>query len=691
MLDALFAPATTLSGVGAATATAVGRLLGVAAPRCFDLLSHLPSAIIDPTPVTVLSDTDLGRALTLRVEIAPQQPPPPRGGPRPHRVLALAAGAPCDLVFFGAGGEHLARRFAPGGTALVHGRLARFAERWQIAHPVLLSENAADLGPIPLYPLVRGLGQTRLRALLARALSRLPELPEWLPAARLRAAGWPSWAEALRALHAPSSAADLEPGCAARRRLACDELLAGQLALGLMREARARHDGRPLLGDGRLRARLIRALPFALTPCQQRAIAEIADDLARPAPMLRLLQGDVGSGKTLVAAASMLQAIEAGAQAALMAPTEVLARQHATTLDRLLAPLGVATALLTGGQPAARRRAALESLAAGATSVAIGTQALLEAGVAFRDLGLVVIDEQHRFGVGQRLDLVVKGAAVDVLLMTATPIPRSLLLAVYGDLITSQLVSKPPGRTPIVTRAVPNARLEQVLAAIERALARDERIYWICPLVAPGEADPAIAAEERHRQLVERFGDRVGLVHGRMNGASKTTALGRFASGAVRLLVATTVVEVGLDVPEATVIVIEHAERYGLAQLHQLRGRVGRGPRASSCLLLYEPPLTDTARARLDALRRTDDGFEIAEADLRLRGPGEVLGVRQSGLPAFRFVDLAHHADLLPAARAIADEALARDPGLRRAASEPLRVLLHLFERQDAVRLLAAG
>jgi ATP-dependent DNA helicase RecG len=374
-----------------------------------------------------------------------------------------------------------------------------------------------------------------------------------------------------------------------------------------------------------------------------------------------------------------------------MAPTEVLAQQHAATLARLTAPLGLEVDLLTGREPAARRRRTLERLADGSAGLVVGTHALFQEGVAFRDLGLVVIDEQHRFGVGQRLDLVVKGHAVDVLLMTATPIPRSLVLAAYGDLSTSKLASKPPGRKPITTRAVPNERIEEVLDATARALSRGERIYWICPVVEGGETDAAMAAVERHRLLCERFGRIVGLVHGRLASREKEAALAAFAAGGTRLLVATTVVEVGVDVPEASIIVIEHAERFGLAQLHQLRGRVGRGERPSACLLLYEPPLSQAARARLAIIRETEDGFRIAEEDLQLRGPGEILGLRQSGLPSFRFADLGAHGGLLVAARAAAERALGTDPGIAEERSAGLRVLLHLFERQDAVRLLAAG
>ena len=690
LLNPLFAALTSLPGVGPAVAASAARLLDRPDPRCLDLLAHLPHAAIDPSPRLALTAADQGQMVTLSALIERHRPAA-TGGRAPHRLGAVAAGQPVELVFFGARGDYLTSRFPVGATVLIHGRLDRYGEQWQIAHPELVEPPEPGGGMVPVYRLVQGLGQRRLRTLVRAAIARAPELPEWLPPDLLQRRGWPGWARAIAAGHAPPTLEDLAPASPARRRLACDELLASQLALGLMRAARTRLPGRSLAGDGRLTAAMAQALPFALTPCQQRCIGEIAQDLASPAPMLRLLQGDVGSGKTVVAAAAMLRVIEAGTQAALMAPTEVLARQHAATLSRLLAPLELTVALLTGREPAARRRAALAALATGEAAIAVGTHALLEDGVEFADLGLVVIDEQHRFGVGQRLDLVVKGHAVDVLLTTATPIPRSLVLAAYGDLASSQLTAKPPGRQPIVTRAVPNERIEEVLDATARALAREERIYWICPVIEGGEGDPAMPAVERHRQLAERFGPQVGLVHGRLAGPAKAAALDAFAAGTTRLLVATTVVEVGVDVPEASIIVIEHAERFGLAQLHQLRGRVGRGTRASSCLLLYEPPLGQAARARLAILRETEDGFRIAEEDLRLRGPGEVLGLRQSGMPTFRFADLGAHGELLPLARELAGRALAEDPGLRGPASEPFRVLLHLFERHDAVRLLAAG
>ncbi|MGE3293202.1 MAG: ATP-dependent DNA helicase RecG [Geminicoccaceae bacterium] len=690
LLHPLFVPVTTLPGVGPAVAAALGRLLGRPDPRTIELAAHLPSGGIDPTPRARLIDADEGEMVTLRVEIERHEEPP-RGGRAPHRVHARLGDEPIELVFFGSRGPQLTARYPVGKPVLLHGRLARFGGRWQIAHPEPIEGDLSGLGAIPLYPLVQGLGQRRLRRLLDGLLGQIPELPEWLPDALLGQRGWPSWAAAARLVHRPEALAGLAPEAPARRRLACDELLASQLALGLMRRAREGRPGRALRGDKRLSAKLAAALPFDLTSCQRTAITEISADLAASGPMLRLLQGDVGSGKTLVATMALLQAIEAGTQAAVMAPTEVLARQHAITLERLLGPLDIGVVLLVGRDSAARRRAALADLAHGRADIAVGTHALLEEGVEFRDLGLVVIDEQHRFGVGQRLDLVVKGRGVDVLVMTATPIPRSLVLAAYGDLPVSQLRTKPPGRQPIVTRVVPSGRLDEVLEAIGRALDRGERIYWICPAIDGDETNPVAAVVDRHRLLTERFGTIVGLAHGRLPGPAKAAALEAFAAGDTRLLVATTVVEVGVDVTEASIMVIEHAERYGLAQLHQLRGRVGRGERPSSCLLLYQSPLGRAASARLAIVRRSEDGFRIAEEDLRLRGPGEVLGLRQSGLPAFRFADLAHHADLLSVARELAERALTRDPGLGAPESERLRLLLHLFERHDAVRLLAAG
>ncbi|MEK0083779.1 ATP-dependent DNA helicase RecG [Benzoatithermus flavus] len=689
VLDPLFAPVSGLAGVGPAVGDALARLLGRRQPRCLDLLGHLPTDAVDPTPRERLGPADDGKMVSLRARIEGHRAAPPDKR-APYRIQARAAGERIELVFFRTKGDFLGNRFAIGSEVLIHGQLGRFGDRWQMVHPDLLDPRRIGEGLLPVYPLVQGLTQGRLRNVVRAALARVPELPEWL-SPELRRQGWPGWAEALHIAQRPATPEDLDPASPARLRLAFDELLANQLALTLVRTARSRLPGRALAGSGELWRRLEASLPFPLTSCQERAIAEIGADMAAPSPMLRLLQGDVGSGKTVVALFAMLRAVEAGAQAALMAPTEVLAQQHAATLAALADPLGLEVALLTGKEPTARRRRTLERLADGSLPLVVGTHALFQEAVTFHDLGLAVIDEQHRFGVGQRLDLVSKGHAVDVLLTTATPIPRSLVLAAYGDLATAKLVTKPPGRKPIVTAAVPNERVEEVIEATARALARGERIYWICPLVEESETAAAMAAIERHRLLSERFGGIVGLVHGRLSSRDKEAAIQAFARGDARLLVATTVIEVGVDVPDASIIVIEHAERFGLAQLHQLRGRVGRGERPSACLLLYDPPLSQAARARLAILRETEDGFRIAEEDLRLRGPGEVLGLRQSGLPAFRFADLERHAGLLPLARAEADRALQEDPTLSGERGRALRLLLHLFERQDAVRLLAAG
>ncbi|HEX5077702.1 MAG TPA: ATP-dependent DNA helicase RecG, partial [Geminicoccaceae bacterium] len=515
-----------------------------------------------------------------------------------------------------------------------------------------------------------------------------PAIPA-APARARRRQRWPSFADALRRIHRPGAEAEVGLDAPPRRRLAYDELLASQLALGLLR-AHTDRGGRALRAGGALRQRVLAALPFRLTAAQTRALAEIDADLAAPARMLRLLQGDVGSGKTLVALMAMLSALEAGCQAALMAPTEILARQHTATLTRLLAPVGLAPALLTGRERGTRRRRLLDDLASGEARIAVGTHALFQDDVAFADLALAVVDEQHRFGVQQRLELAAKGEA-DLLVMTATPIPRTLVLSLYGDMAVSELRAKPPGRQPIATRVMPLARLGAILSAVAAALQRGERLYWVCPLVAADEDGDLAAAEQRHAMLRARFGERVGLVHGQMAARDKDAAMAAFARGDIRLLVATTVVEVGVDVPEAGVMVIEHAERFGLAQLHQLRGRVGRGAGRSSCLLLYGQPLGAAARARLEILRATEDGFRIAEEDLRLRGPGELLGSRQSGLPALILADLAAHADLLAPARDDARAIVATDPGLTGARGPALRALLRLFERDRAARYLGSG
>jgi ATP-dependent DNA helicase RecG len=492
-------------------------------------------------------------------------------------------------------------------------------------------------------------------------------------------------------MHRPQAPGDVDPAGHAATRLAYDELLANQLALLLMRARMRVIPGRAHLGDGALARRLEAALPFSLTRAQRQAVDDIRADLRAEKRMLRLLQGDVGSGKTVVALLAMADVVEAGRQAAMMAPTEILARQHYERIAPLAESVGLRVALLTGRDKASARRAALAALAEGAIDIAIGTHALFQEGVAFADLGLAVVDEQHRFGVRQRLALASKGAAVDLLVMTATPIPRSLVLAYFGDMDVSALREKPPGRKPIDTRVLPIERLDEVVARLSQALASGARAYWICPLVDESETLDVAAAEERAEALEAIFGDAVGLAHGKMAGPDRDAAMARFQRGVTRILVATTVVEVGVDVPEATIVIVEHAERFGLAQLHQLRGRVGRGAGRSACLLLYKAPLGEAARARLETLRETEDGFRIAEEDLKLRGEGDVLGARQAGAPGFRFARLDIHAGLLARARAEAEAALKRDERLAGEANRGLRLLLYLFERDEAARLIEAG
>jgi ATP-dependent DNA helicase RecG len=526
---------------------------------------------------------------------------------------------------------------------------------------------------------------------VVQALKRLPDLPEWQDAEILRRQGFAAFGEALARLHNPVEPGDAAPEAASWRRLAYDELLAGQVSLALVRARTRRLSGRPLAGDGRLADKVRAALPYRLTASQDSALAEIEADLKSSDRMLRLLQGDVGSGKTAVALLAMARAAEAGGQSALMAPTEILARQHFATIAPAAARAGLKTAVLTGREKGRERAELLTALAAGTIDILVGTHALFQEPVSYRDLVLAIVDEQHRFGVHQRLAITAKGAAPDMLVMTATPIPRTLVLTAFGDMDVSRLTEKPAGRRPVRTVTLPLSRIDALIGRLTEAIAEGQKVYWICPLVEDSEEVPLMSAEERHAALAGVFADRVGLVHGRMSGADKDAAMRAFKSGETRLLVATTVIEVGVDVPDATIIVIEHAERFGLAQLHQLRGRVGRGTQPSSCVLLYAEPLGGTARERLSVMRDTDDGFRIAEEDLRLRGEGELLGTRQSGTPGFQVARIECHADLLETARDDARLLLARDPELVSERGRAIRLLLYIFGRDEAVRLLRAG
>jgi ATP-dependent DNA helicase RecG len=695
VLNALFASVTTLPGVGPKVAKLLARLTGRDdGARVADLLFHVPTGSVDRRARPKLRDVEPGTVVTVAVDIDRHRAPPPGRHRAPYLVYASDDTGSLVITFFSAHTDYIAKLLPVGERRYISGTTARYDGMLQMVHPdrVVDETGLAKLPLIePTYPLTEGLFAGQLRRIVESALDRLPTLPEWQDSAYLARAKSPSFADAVRRLHRPENPGDILPDSSVWSRLAYDELLAGQLALSLTRAHLRRISGRRTAGDGRLRQKIMAALPYRLTPSQERAIADIADDLAAPHRMLRLLQGDVGSGKTVVALLACAAVIEAGRQAALMAPTEILARQHLATIAPLAEAVGLRVALLTGRERGTARNALLGRLAAGEVDLLVGTHALFQDDVEFRDLALAVVDEQHRFGVHQRLALARKGEAVDMLVMTATPIPRTLVLTYFGDMDVSELREKPAGRKPIDTRTVPLGRIDEMVTAVGRALDEGRRVYWVCPLVEESETSDLAAAQDRFASLQERFGALVGLVHGQMKGADKDRAMASFVAGETRLLVATTVIEVGVDVPAATVMVIEHAERFGLAQLHQLRGRIGRGAERSTCLLLYRAPLGETAKARLAIMRETEDGFRIAEEDLKLRGEGDVLGTRQSGLPGFRVARIETHRALLQIARDDAALVLSRDPELVSERGEALRVLLYLFERDEAIRLLRAG
>jgi ATP-dependent DNA helicase RecG len=690
ILFPLFAETRTLPGVGPKLEKLIARVAGT---RLLDLVFDLPAGVIDRSYRPRLIEAEEGRIATFTLNVLDHLPR--RDARQPYRVRCSDDSATIELVFFHANENYLISALPPRTQRLVSGRIERFGQKLQMVHPdyIIAPEESESL-PLheAVYRLTDGLASKSLSKAVRGALEKVPAMPEWQDSAYRKARAWPTFNEALAAAHAPSHDADLQPTTPFRMRLAFDELLANQLALALIREHLRGQKGRPVKGDGHLKRKAIAALPFVLTEAQQRSLAEIEADMASPARMLRLLQGDVGAGKTIVAMLAMLNAVETGAQAALMAPTEILARQHTGALEPLAAAAGVRMALLTGRERGSPREQILAKLAAGEIDILVGTHALFSEDVGFRDLALAVVDEQHRFGVHQRMQLQGKGnKPVDVLVMTATPIPRTLALTAYGDMDVSRLEGRPPGRKPVQTRVLSAERLDEVIEHLRRALAKGARAYWVCPLVDESEKIDLAAASERAEMLTEALGSRVGLVHGRMKGPERDAAMAKFKAGETNVLVATTVIEVGVDVPEATIMVVEHAERFGLAQLHQLRGRVGRGTDKSTCLLIYHAPLGETAKARLKTMRETDDGFVIAEEDLRLRGPGEFLGTRQSGMPEFRLADLSVHGELLAAARDDARLVLQKDPGLKSPRGEALRVLLYLFERDEAVRYLRTG
>ena len=690
VLFPLFGSLTKLDGIGPKSEQALVAG-GIAHPR--DLLYTLPASGIDRQRRESIAGAVLPDVVTVAVAVGAHQPPRSRG--RPYRVMVEDAAESFQLVFFHARPEYLQKLLPTGSRRLVSGKLEIFDGIAQMVHPdhvVAVEEGGSIPAFEPVYPLHAGITQKAMWKATRAALSLAPDLPDWIDPALKRREGWDDWQGAMRAAHSPQTAGDVSAVAPARVRLAYDELFAHQLTLALARAATRRAKGFVSQGTQELTTKVLQALPYAPTGAQTRAIAEIAGDLAAPIRMNRLLQGDVGSGKTLVALMALLTVVEAGGQGVMMAPTEILARQHLDGLQPLAALAGVRLDILTGRDKGTARADKLADLAAGRIDILVGTHAVFQADVHFADLRLAIIDEQHRFGVAQRMELGAKGRAVDVLVMTATPIPRSLALAQYGDMDVSVLDEKPPGRTPVQTALASIARLDEVVAKLRDAIAEGRQAYWVCPLVEESEVVDMTAAEERFKHLRAALGDDVvGLVHGQMPPAEKDAAMARFVAGETRVLVATTVIEVGVNVPNASIMMIEHAEHFGLAQLHQLRGRVGRGAAASTCLLLYQPPLGETARRRLEILRQTEDGFRISEEDLAMRGAGDVIGTAQSGIPRFRIADLERHTGLMATAQTDARALLNEDPQLKSPRGKAARTLLWLMEQDKAIRLISVG
>ena len=698
ILDPIFAPVSTLPRIGPKLTPLFDRLIGRGEgkeARIVDLILMPPFRVMDRGSQTKVEWVQEGTDATVTVTVDRYQWAPEGKSRLPQRIHCSDDTQDITLTFFQAKRLWLEKAYPIGETITVFGHIEFFNGRISMVHPEKITMNNDD-GTLrmiePVYPRVAGLSQRIVMHAVESALKQLPPIPEWGEPSVLAKHELPPFNDALKSLNNPVDHASLEPLNPYRKRLAYDEFLAAQLALAVVRRGQHKVAGDTKIATGKITERLRTALPYQLTNAQSRSIAEISADLASNERMLRLLQGDVGSGKTVVALFAMAQAAEAGFQSVLMAPTEILARQHFAGLQKLGEAAGLRLGLLTGKMKTSEKNAVLAALADGTLHGVFGTHALYQDKVIFANLGLVVVDEQHRFGVHQRLALSSKGSAPDMLVMTATPIPRTLILAAYGDMDSSKLDEKPKGRLPIHTIAMPAERLDDLAARIETAMTDGAKIYWICPLVEDSEElEHLTSADKRHHWAMKRFKGHAGLIHGRMDTAEKDAAMSAFKNGQTPILIATTVIEVGVDVPDATIIVIENAERFGLAQLHQLRGRVGRGDKASSCVLLYASPLSATARARLDIMRQTEDGFRIAEEDLKLRGEGELLGTRQSGEVSFRLADLSAHKDMLEIARDDAKLILNRDPELASSRGEALRVLLYLFGKDEAARLLRSG
>ncbi|MET3925453.1 ATP-dependent DNA helicase RecG [Devosia sp. 2618] len=696
-LSPLFASLHSIKGVGDKLAVLLTRFFGAPDGQeaiALDILMHMPSGVVDRRRQVGIAEAYLNQIVTLKLHVD-RHLPPPRGKLHiPHRVFAHDDTGDVQLVFFRAQGGWVEKALPVGEERFVSGKIDFFNGEKQITHPdyIVEPERFATLPLVePVYPLTQGLSSKALAKLVRQVVDSVPELPEWVAPATMAERKWPSFADAMRVVHFPTNPAEAELWAPARMRLAYDEYLAGQITLQLIRSTMVAARGIARQFTGEVTQRVTEALPFSLTQGQQQAVDEIRADLASPDRMSRLLQGDVGAGKTVVALMAMAAIAEGGAQSAIMAPTEILATQHYKTLKPLCDAVGLGCELLTGKMGAAERRAKLASIASGETDIVVGTHALFQSGVEFHNLGLTVVDEQHRFGVHQRLALSDKGKHTDLLVMTATPIPRTLVLTHFGDMAVSVLREKPRGRQPIDTAVLSIGDYDRVIARLRARLDEGAQAFWVCPLVEESEHLDVMAAEDRFAELQKVFGDKVALVHGRMSAAAKQAVMQRFSANELKLLVATTVIEVGVDVPNASIMIIEHAERFGLAQLHQLRGRVGRGSVRSACLLLYKDPLSETAKARLDTIKSTEDGFVIAERDLELRGQGDVLGTRQSGMPGYRLAVPDVHRHLLDFAHDEAKELLARNPGLAGPEGEAARTLLYLFRKDLAIPLIRAG
>ncbi|MDE0968905.1 MAG: ATP-dependent DNA helicase RecG [Octadecabacter sp.] len=686
----LFGGLESLDGIGPKSAQA---LISAQIEKPRDLLFTLPHSGVDRRRRDSILDVHLPAVCTVEVTVGQHTSPSSRG--RPYRVTVEDQNTTFQLVFFRSHGEYLRKQLPTGQRRVVSGKVEMFDGIDQMVHPDhILTPDKAEQIPLfePVYSLTGAMTQKAMFKSTSDLLKQAPDLPEWIDAALCAREGWPAWSTALTQAHRPLSLVELSSSSAARQRLAYDEVLAHQLTLAVARSQARREKGQVTSGDGIKQVKVLAKLGFSPTDAQVRATAEILENMAQPYRMNRLLQGDVGSGKTLVALMALLNAVEAGGQGVMMAPTEILARQHLEGLQPLAEGAGVVLELLTGRDKGGERRAKLAALALGDIHILVGTHAVFQKDVVFADLRLAIIDEQHRFGVAQRMELGAKGTSVDVLVMTATPIPRSLALTQYGDMDVSVLDEKPPGRSPVTTALVATSKMDHVIDRLRIAVSEGRQCYWVCPLVEESEVSDMTAAEDRFKRLRAALGENVvGLVHGQMPPANKDAAMRDFVTGETKVLVATTVIEVGVNVPNASIMVIERAESFGLAQLHQLRGRVGRGSTKSTCLLMYQSPLSKSGRQRLEIMRKTEDGFQISEEDLAMRGAGDVIGTVQSGLPRFRIADLERQTTLMALAQADARKLLLDDPRLETARGTAARTLLWLMEQDKAIRLISVG